>query len=165
MFSDRDGELRMPLLLGLVMGAVVIIGVGTYAALLAANAGSPGTLALWVIAALIFIKLPLLAVMWWIIGRKRDPRGGGGWASGECREILDYLETQARDAVGRPDAATRLAYFAREAWFVADGATDADTPAAVNTAVLIEAMAAEAGAPVDRSRAARSPKGAGPATA
>lgn len=155
----------MGLLLGLMMGVVVILGVGTYAALLAADAGSPATLAIWVSAALVFIKIPLLAVMWWIIGRKRDPRGGGGWASRECREILDYLETQARDAVGRPDAATRLAYFAREAWFVADAATDEDTPAAVDTAVLIEAMAAEAGAPVDRSRAVRRAPGAGPATA
>lgn len=155
----------MGLLLGLMMGVVVILGVGTYAALLAADAGSPATLAIWVSAALVFIKIPLLAVMWWIIGRKRDPRGGGGWASRECREILEYLETQARDAVGRPDAATRLAYFAREAWFVADAATDEDTPAAVDTAVLIEAMAAEAGAPVDRSRAARRAPGAGPATA
>ena len=162
-FSDRDGELRLGLLLGLVMGAVLILGIGTYAALLAADAGSPGTLAIWVTAALIFIKVPLLAVMWWIIGRKRDPRGGGGWASKECREILDYLETQAREAVGRPDAATRLAYFAREAWFVADGATDADTPAAVDTAVLIDAMAAEAGAPVDRSRTAHRAGGPAPA--
>ena len=149
--------------MGLVVAAVVILGIGTYAALLAADAGSPGALAVWVTAAFLFIKVPLLAVMWWVIGRKRDPRGGGGWASEECREILDYLETQARDSVGRPDAATRLAYFAREAWFVADSATDADTPAAVDTAVLIDAMAAEAGAPVDRSRAARRPGGAAPA--
>jgi len=164
-FSDRDGELRMGLLLGLMMTVIVILGVGTYAALLAADAGSPATLAIWVSAALIFIKIPLLAVMWWIIGRKRDPRGGGGWASKECREILDYLEAQAREAVGRPDAAARLAYFAREAWFVADSATDQDTPAAVDTAVLIDAMAAEAGAPVDRSRAARPTTGTGPAAA
>lgn len=155
----------MGLLLGLLMAVVVVLGVGTYAALLAADAGSPGTLALWVTAALIFIKIPLLAVMWWIIGRKRDPRGGGGWASGECREILAYLETQARESVGRPDAATRLAYFAREAWFVADSASDEDTPAAVDTAVLIEAMAAEAGAPVDRTRSGRRSPGTGPATA
>ena len=164
-FSDRDGDLRMGLLLGLMMAVVAVLSVGTYAALLAANAGSPGTLAIWATAALIFIKLPLLAVMWWIIGRKRDQRGGGGWASKECREILDYLETQARESVGRPDAATRLAYFAREAWFVADSATDADTPAAVDTAVLIDALAAEAGAPVDRSRAPHRSAGTGPATA
>lgn len=159
LFSDRDGELRTSLLVGLLIGLVALLSVGTYAGLLAANAGSPETLAVWAIGALILIKLPLLAVAWWIIARKRDPRGGGGWTSAECREILDYLETQARQSAGRPDAAARLAYFAREAWFVADSATDADTPAAVDTAVLIEAMASEAGAPVDRSRAAGRPGG------
>lgn len=162
-FTDRDGDLRTVLLLGLVMGAIVVLGVGTYAALLAADAGNPGTLALWVTAALVLIKVPLLTVVWWILGRRRDQAGGGGWTSKECREILDYLETQARDSVGRPDAATRLAYYAREAWFVADSATDADTPAAVDTAVLIDAMAGEAGAPVDRTRSERRAGGPAPA--
>ena len=155
MFTDREGDLRTIVLIGVVMAAALVLGIGTYSALLAADAGSPGTLAIWIAAAFLLIKLPLLAIVWWIISRRRDPAGGGGWSSRECREILDYLEAQARDSAGRPDAATRLAFYAREAWFVADGATDADTPAAVDTAVLIEAMAAEAGAPVDRSRAGR----------
>lgn len=160
MFTDRDGDLRATPLIGVVMGAALILGVGTYAGLLAADAGSPGTLAIWVVSALVLIKLPLLGVMWWVIARRRDPAGGGGWSSRECRQILAYLEEQARESAGRPDAATRLAYYAREAWFVADRATDADTPAAVDTAVLIEAMAAEAGAPVDRSRAGGAAGGA-----
>ncbi len=155
MFTDRDGDLRTTALIGVVMAAAFILGIGTYAGLLVADAGSPVTLAIWVIAALLLIKLPLLGVMWWVISRRRDPAGGGGWSSRECRQILAYLEEQARESAGRPDAATRLAYYAREAWFVADRATDADTPAAVDTAVLIEAMAAEAGAPVDRSRGDR----------
>lgn len=163
-FSDREGNLRTHLLLGLVMASVIVLGTGMYAALLAADAGSPETLAIWVTGAFLFIKLPLLAVAWWVISRRRDATGGGGWASKECREILEYLEAQARDSVGRPDAATRLAYYAREAWFVADSASDADTPAAVDTAVLIDAMAAEAGAPVDRTRTAgTSPRGTAPA--
>ena len=162
-FSDRDGNLRSGLLLGVGVASIVLLGFGTYASLLAADLGSPATIAIWATAAFIFIKVPLLGIVWWILTRRRDPAGGGGWASGECREILDYLETQAKDSVGRPDAATRLAYFAREAWFVADSATDADTPAAVDTAVLIEAMAAEAGAPVDRSRLDRRPAGPAPA--
>jgi len=161
--SDRDGDLRTTLLVGLMIALVALLSVGTYAGLVAANAGSPETLAAWTVAALLLIKLPLLAVTWWIIARKRDPKGGGGWTSRECQEILGYLETQARESAGRPDAATRLAYFAREAWFVADAATDADTPTAVDTAVLIEAMAAEAGAPVDRSGATRRPGGPAPA--
>jgi hypothetical protein len=145
-FSDRDGNLRTPLLIGLLVGVVVVLALGTFAALLAANLGSPGTLALWVLGAFLVIKVPLLIVCWWIITRRRDPAGGGGWESRECREILDYLETQAAAAEDRPDAGARLAYFAREAWFVADRAADADKGAAVETAVRLDAMAAAAGA-------------------
>jgi hypothetical protein len=154
-FSDRDGNLRTALLLGLTVGMVALLALGMFASLLAAGAGSPATLAAWVTAAFLFLKLPFLAVVWWILVRRRDPPGGGGWSQGETGEILEYLERQARESVGRPDAATRLAYFAREAWFVADSAGDAETPAAVDTAVMIEAMAAEAGAPVDRTRSPR----------
>jgi hypothetical protein len=152
-FTDRHGELRTTALLGVTVGAAVVLALGMFVALLAAGAGSPDTLAVWVTAAFVLIKVPFLAIVWWVLTRRRDPVGGGGWSSRETGEILEYLETQAREAVGRPDAATRLSYFAREAWFVADAATDADTPAAVDTAVLIESMAAEAGAPVDRSGA------------
>jgi hypothetical protein len=143
-FADREGDLRTPLLVGVVVGAVVVLGLGTFAALLAAGAGSPETLAIWVTAAFLLVKVPLLIVIWWVISRRRDPTGGGGWSTRECSEILDYLETQACAAVGRPDAASRLAYFAREAWFVADRADDADKGAAVETAVTIDAMAAAA---------------------
>ena len=159
-FSDGDGNLRTGLLLGLMAMAVAILAVGMFASLLAAGAGSPGALAIWVTAAFVFVKVPLLAVVWWILVRRRDPPGGGGWSSGETDEILAYLEEQARASVGRHDAAERLAYFAREAWYVADSAADAQTPAAVDTAVLIEAMAAEAGAPVDRAAARRGRPGA-----
>ncbi len=152
-FTDRHGDLRTPALVGVTVGAAVVLALGMFVALLVAGAGSPEALAVWVTAAFVFIKVPFLAIVWWVLARRRDPAGGGGWSSSETGEILAYLEAQARDAVGRPDAAARLSYFAREAWFVADAATDADTPAAVDTAVLIESMAAEAGAPVDRSGA------------
>lgn len=151
-FVDRYGDVRTIVLIGVVVGAAALTAVGTYAALLAADLGTPEALAIWAGVAFVGIKIPLLVMVWWLISRRRDPVGGGGWESRECREILDYLEVQAREAAAKPDAADRLAYFAREAWFVADRASDADTPAAVDTAVLIEAMAAEAGAPIDRSQ-------------
>ena len=138
---------------------MAILALGTFAALLAANLGSPGTLAMWVIGAFFVIKVPLLIVCWWIITRRRDPAGGGGWESRECREILDYLETQAAAAEGRPDAGARLAYFAREAWFVADRALDADKGAAVETAVRLDAMAAAAAARAGRDGLPSRPAG------
>ncbi len=158
-FSDRDGNLRTTLLIALMVGVVVVLALGTFAALLAANLGSPGTLALWVLGAFVLIKVPLLIVCWWIITRRRDPVGGGGWETRECRQILDYLETQAAAAEGRPDAGARLSYFAREAWFVADRAADADKGAAVETAVRIDAMAAAAGARVGRGGLPPDPAG------
>ena len=158
-FSDRDGNLRTALLLGLLVAVVAILALGTFAALLAANLGSPGTLAVWVIGAFFVIKVPLLIVCWWIITRRRDPAGGGGWESRECREILDYLEAQAAAAERRPDAGARLAYFAREAWFVADRARDADKGAAVETAVRLDAMAATAAARAGRGGLPSRPAG------
>ena len=161
-FSDRQGDLRTVALIAAGGGAAVVLALGMFVALLFAGAGNPAALAGWVTAAFFLVKLPLLGLVWWVVSRRRDAVGGGAWESRECGEILAYLETQARVAVGRPDAATRLAYFAREAWHVADTATDADTPAAVDTAVLIESMAAEAGAPSDRGRAGRRTVGPGP---
>ena len=143
---DRDGNVRAAVVLGIFALAAAVFAVCTYVALLIAGAGSPEALAIWVIAGFVLVKIPLLGVAWWLIARRRDPTGGGGWTSGECEEILAYLEEQARASAGRPDAAARLAYFAREAWFVADAAADADKPAAVATAVRIDALASGAAA-------------------
>jgi hypothetical protein len=144
--SDRDGNLRTPLILGIAVVGVILLAIGMFAALLAAGAGSPATLALWLVAALLLIKLPLLGVLWWVLTRRRDAPSGGGWSRDECGEILAYLERQAEESREREDAPARLAYFAREAWFVADSARDADKAEAVAVAVRIDALAARAGA-------------------
>ena len=94
--SDRDGNLRTPLILGIVVAALLLLALGMFASLLAADAGSPATLAVWTVGALLLIKLPLLGVMWWIISRRRDDPSGGGWSSKECGEILAYLERPGR---------------------------------------------------------------------
>ena len=141
---DRHGNPRAVVILGLVAFALVVLSLGSFVALLAAGAGSPETLAIWVVAALVVVKVPLLMLVWWLLGHKRDPVGGGGWSSAECEEILRYLEEQARASAGRPDAGPRLAYFSREAWYVADAAADADKPAAVAVALRIDELAASA---------------------
>jgi hypothetical protein len=144
--SDREGNLRTPLILGIAVVGVVLLAMGMFAALLAAGAGSPATLAIWMVGALLLIKLPLLGVVWWVVTRRRDAPSGGGWSSEECGQILAYLERQAGESRGREDAPARLAYFAREAWFVADSARDADKAEAVAVAVRIDALATGAGA-------------------
>jgi hypothetical protein len=143
---DARGDPRAGVILGLVASALVVLAVGSFAALLVAGAGSPETLAVWVVAALVVVKVPLLVLVWWLLGLKRDQARSGGWSTGECEEILAYLEEQARASAGRPDAAARLAYFSREAWFVADSAADADKPAAVAVALRIDELAARASA-------------------
>jgi hypothetical protein len=141
---DRHGNPRAGVILGLVATALVVLSLGSFVALLAAGAGSPETLAIWVVAALVVVKVPLLILVWWLLGHRRDPVGGGGWSSAECEEILRYLEEQARASAGRADAGPRLAYFSREAWHVADAAADADKPAAVAVALRIDELAAVA---------------------
>jgi hypothetical protein len=141
---DDRGNLRTLVILGIVVFALMVLALGSFAALLAAGTGSPETLAVWVIAAFFLVKLPLLIMVWWLLGRRRDPPGGGGWSSDECAEILRYLEEQARASVDRGDAAARLRFYSREAWYVADAATDADKPAAVAAALRIDELAAGA---------------------
>ena len=129
-----------------MVAALLLLAIGMFASLLAADAGSPATLAVWTVGALLLIKLPLLGVVWWIISRRRDEP----WAAlvEGCGEILALPRAaRPRRAVERDDAPARLAYFAREAWFVADSAKDADKAEAVAVAVRIDAMANRAGAP------------------
>jgi hypothetical protein len=156
---DARGNPRAGVILGLVAGALVLLSVGSFAALVFAGAGSPETLAIWVLAALVVVKVPLLILVWWLLGLKREQARSGGWSSAECAEILEYLEQQAQGSVGKPDAAARLAYFSREAWFVADAAADADKPAAVAAALRIDGLAQAARAGDGRGPA---PRDAGP---
>jgi hypothetical protein len=137
-----DGRLHAPRLLAGVVIGVALVSLTTFLGLLLAGAGDPEALGTWVLVGFFAVKVPLLAVVWWILLRRSPEQRGAGWSSEECEEILAALERGADDAEGRPDAAARLAHIAREAWYVADNATDADTPRAAATAARIEAMAA-----------------------
>lgn len=159
-FVDREGELRGNLIVAIVAVAMMIVAITGTIGLMFGGAIGGDALAYWVLGAFIFIKLPILALIWWALGRKRERGQVGGWASRECHEILAYLEREARASLGRPDAAKRLTYFCREAWFVAQNATDLDTAEAVAVAQRIDAMASEAGVDTARTRAAALSSGA-----
>lgn len=153
MFADRDGRLRGNLIVAVCAAALMLLALGGTIAMLFRPVMSDSQLATWLLALFIFIKIPLLFLLWWVLGRRRNRGEVGGWDSEECGEILAYLEREARSSLGRPDAAKRLAYFSREAWFVAGNAAPADTAAAVATAERIDALASEAGIDTSRTRA------------
>jgi hypothetical protein len=142
----RDGRLHTVRLLGGVVAAIALLSLATFAGLLMASAGSPASLAVWVLAGFLLVKVPLLSVLWWILMRREPEQRSADWSTDETDEILEYLEAQASEAAGRPDAAARLAYFAKEAWFVADNAADGDRAAAAAVAARIQAMASDAAA-------------------
>lgn len=153
-FADREGRLRGNLIVVVCAVALLLLALGGSTAMIFGGVMGYTALATWVLAMFIFIKIPLLGLIWWVLGRRRE-RGtrAGGWSSEECGEILGYLEREARTSLGRPDAAKRLAYYSREAWFVAGNSTPADTAAAVATAERIDALASEAGVDTARTRA------------
>lgn len=152
MFTDAEGELRGRLIVGIVGGALILLAIMSMLGLLFGGPAGGNALGAWVVGAFIFVKIPLLALIWWVLGRRRERGQVGGWTRRECGEILDYLEREARVGMGRPDAAERLAYYSREAWFVAGNADDADTERAVAAAHRIDAMAQEVGVDTHRTR-------------
>lgn len=153
MFSDPSGRVRGNLVIGICAGALLVLAVGGSIAMVFGGVMGDTALASTILAMFLFIKLPLLGLIWWVLGRRRQRAEVGGWDTEECGEILAYLEHEARVSLGRPDAAKRLAYFSREAWFVAGNAAPADVAAAVQTAERIDALASEAGVDTARTRA------------
>lgn len=151
-FADRDGELRGTLIVIVFAAALVLLALGGVVGLMFGGVMGSDALATWIIGAFVVIKIPMLGIMWWVLGRKRERGTVGKWSTSECHEILEYLEREARASMGRPDAQARLSYFCKEAWFVAITATDDDTEDAVRTAQRIDAIASEAGVDTARSR-------------
>jgi hypothetical protein len=161
MFTDRDGELRGTLIIAVVGVALMALGLAGVMALMLGGILGANAVAAGVIAAFLLIKIPLLGLIWWVLGRRRERGRVGGWSTKECHEILAYLEREARSSLARPDAEERLSYYCREAWFVAGSAAPADTADAVATATRIDALASEAGVDTARARAEAMTSGAG----
>jgi hypothetical protein len=161
MFTDHDGELRGTLIMAVVALSLMMLGLTGIMALMFGGIIGANAVATWVIAAFLFVKIPLLALIWWVLGRKRERGQVGGWSSRECHEILEYLEREARAGMARPNAHERLAYYCREAWFVAGSAAPEDIADAVATATRIDALASEAGVDTERARAEAMTAGAG----
>ena len=139
---DDQGRIRTYRTLGLISVLVLFMGLATSLILLAATSISPAVLAFGTLAILVLVKVPLLAVVWWLMGKHMEKPGRPAWDADERREILDYLEREAARVANLPDAGERLAFLRQEAWRVADGAPPEDKAAAAATALRIGAIAA-----------------------
>jgi hypothetical protein len=147
---SSDGEIRTMALVGIVTLSLAVLGAGTFAGLVAAGTGSPQVLGVWVAVAFVGIKLPLLGLIWYLLGRSGETTVRPRWSPAEADGILDYLERESTAALRRRDATTRLEYFTTEAWYVANTAPESARGRAVDLAVRIEGLAE-----VARAREAR----------
>ncbi|MEO2058059.1 MAG: hypothetical protein ABGX38_04320 [Thermoleophilia bacterium] len=95
---------------------------GTALLVLAPSIPGPGWLrATYVMFVVVILKLPLIAILWWLIARNHEwPGTKPTWLPPEQAEILAYLEKEADRAAGLQDAVERLEYLSQEAWHVAD---------------------------------------------
>ena len=116
---------------------------GTYVALVAAGVGNPDVLGIGVVVVLLGVKLPLLVLVWRLLGRHLDRPGRPRWTAEEHREILARLEEAARTSAGREDAGARLAHISREAWGIVDLSPDEGKADAIATALRIDELASE----------------------
>jgi hypothetical protein len=102
--------------------SVILAIFGTVLLVLAPSIPGPGWLrGAYVLFVVVALKLPLIAILWWLIARNPEwPGQRPRWLPPEQAEILAYLEQEARRAALLPDAVERLEYLAQEAWHVAD---------------------------------------------
>jgi hypothetical protein len=143
---DAQGNLNSGrILIGIgATGAVIVLG--TYIALVASGVGNPAILGIGVVVILLGIKLPLLWILWRLMGRHLEKPGRPRWTAEEHQEILARLEEAARSTAGRGDAAG-LAHISREAWGIVDLSPDAGKADAIAAALRIDELAAAAREP------------------
>ncbi len=143
---DAEGRLRGMRLLGIAFVGGLVVAIGTTAAIVVADAGNPATLSIWVIVAFLGVKLPLLGILWWILGRRqRDEEP----TDAELRMMMVRLEAGTEAALRTPDVSDRLEILRDEAWFVSDRASADLKPQAVELALrldeLVHAATADSG--------------------
>jgi hypothetical protein len=116
---DRAGHLRGWQLLGMSAGIALILTIGGLAAVVIAGRGSPEAIALWATIAFFAIKIPVLVLLWWLLGRSEHDGEDTRLTSSAARAALARLRSAAERAAGVPDAWDRLDALAAEAGYVA----------------------------------------------
>jgi hypothetical protein len=122
LLTDDSGRLRAHRVFVTVFVCVVMALLGSV--LLVATPvfkGSEVLQGIWVLSCIFLLKLPLVAILWWLIWRNKElPGRRVEWSYDELAGILEHLLRQARNAARANDEEARLAYLSAEAWNIAD---------------------------------------------
>jgi hypothetical protein len=106
-------------LLGLAAAVAMVLTIGGLAAAALAGTGSPEALAIWATIAFFAIKLPVLGLLWWLLGRSEHDGADESLPDRAAAAALTRLRFAADRATGSPDAWDRLDNLASEAAYVA----------------------------------------------
>ena len=148
-FFFPDGRLRSRRMLGTV---IVFAAFALFGSLLSAVtpvwATLPHAQVIWVTFAVLFMKVPLIALAGWLIVRNKElPGREVVWSERETAEILAYLKAEAERALAHRDVDSRLEYLSGEAWHVADRARGGQKADAVSVALEIDQLRRQARRP------------------
>ena len=145
-----DGSLRSGRLLALAFVGGLVVAIGTTVAIVAADAGNPATLSIWVIVAFLGVKLPLLGLLWWVLGRRQREEGH---SDEDMRAMIARLRSATEHALKTPDAVDRLTILAEEArYVVAHASPDVRTDAEAVADLIAALVETRNGSPLSDSR-------------
>lgn len=153
LFYRADGELSPLKICGTTVGAIVVFTAISVPLLVAGGVNTVNGLATWVLILLVGVKLPALAIFWWMLGRHLERPGQERLSSDDVASLIARLEAQADAVAGRPGAEEEFTRLLEDAWFVADKAPDDQKAVAVACALHIQELATV------RGRVYRSPNG------
>lgn len=142
---DERGRLRGWRIALLVAILVLFTVVATLVGFVASGAGSSNAFGAVIVITLV-AKLVLLTFLLRIFLRHAGAGTRGIEGEDEVRRVLAAIEQQASESVTLPDAARRLQFLRDEAWRLVDETSDAHRPAAVEAAVRVDRLRAQAAA-------------------
>lgn len=136
----ETGSVRVRRMVACVVPLALLAMFGSFLITITPAISHSGAQTLWVLFAIFLLKLPLIALLFWLILRNKEwPMRRPRWSDREITEILDYLMAEADRVDRMPDRERRLAYLVGEAWHVADRAEGARKADAVTVALAIDA--------------------------
>ena len=95
----------------------------------------------WVLFAVVGLKMPLILLLWHFVFRNREwPGRWPKWSPKEHRDVLAYIEMEAARAQLLPDARRRLDYLSGEAWNVVDALEGHPKVDALTVALRVDEM-------------------------